>query len=416
MNEHQAQRALLVQLQDPSGTWVDVGTLSHANEISWFRTNPEYWQRPGRPVLGQVFEERARDWTPSQRVGIPTWFSHLLPEGRILSSVADTVGVDKKREFFLLSRLGSDDLPGAVRALPIDANDGSVLTPEETDEQVDEEENPFLKFSLAGVQAKYSVVLGDKGLAFPAKGVAGDWIVKLPDGRVGYDGVPRAEFACLELGRRAGLSVPRTLLVPVGDVDGLPASEFGAGGEAFAIERFDRKDKLGRVHAEVLAQVLDVPTANERNKYRGANFETVAAVTAGLCGPEVIDEVLDRLVLNVLVGNGDAHLKNWAFLYPDGHLPTISPLFDVVPTVLYLPKDDLGLKLNGSRAFDDVTINSFDRLAIRADVPVDGARARVRDAVTRVVEGWGVFDDFLTREQAERLTRRRDGLPLVRTA
>lgn len=47
--------------------------------------------------------------------------------------------------------------------------------------------------------------------------------------------------------------------------------------------------------------------------------------------------MIDRIVLNILVGNGDAHVKNWTFIYPDGSRPQLSPAYDIVPTVLYVP-------------------------------------------------------------------------------
>src|SRR5664280_2634156 len=95
------ESALLVQLADPSGSWHDVGTLRHKTEISWFVSLPGYWETPGRPVLGQIFEERGRDWRPSQTVGLPNWFSHLLPEGRLRDAVSTAAHVNSKREYLL---------------------------------------------------------------------------------------------------------------------------------------------------------------------------------------------------------------------------------------------------------------------------------------------------------------------------
>ena len=119
-------------------------------------------------------------------------------------------------------------------------------------------------------------------------------------------------------------------------------------------------------------------------------------------------------MLNVLVGNGDAHLKNWAICYPDGQRAVLSPTFDIVPTVLYLADDDMGLKLNGSRSFHDVTARSFDRLARRAGWTEQAVRARVREAVERVTGAWSVIADHLPADSSRRLVRHRDALPLVR--
>lgn len=412
-----SQRVALVQLQSPDGTWHDVGYLVHANEITRFESSREYWELPERPVLGQIFEERGRDWRPSQRIALPTWFSHLLPEGYLRSAVSAAIGVNAAREFLLLVRIGEEDLPGAVRVIL--SEDEGPVKPESADYNLHysekEAEDPILKFSLAGLQPKFSVLLDpERGLTIPARGQAGDWILKLPDGRVGFDGVPEAEYASLELARQVGINVPPTQLVDISQIDGLPRWARTRAGQAFAINRFDRTPDGGRVHAEVLAQVLEVPTGNEKLKYIRANFETVASIVGGLCGLDAVEEVIDRLVFNVLIGNGDAHLKNWAITYPDGITPALSPAYDILPTVLYIPDDDLGLKLDSSRKFVSVTVNSFDRLASRVGLEVREARRRVLNMVEAVEAHWDVIRPFLAKEQYQQLTVRRDALPLFR--
>ncbi len=70
------------------------------------------------------------------------------------------------------------------------------------------------------------------------------------------------------------------------------------------------------MHMEEIAQVMDIPTGRGTAKYTRANFETIAVLVEALCGTAAVGDVIDRLVLNVLVGNGDAHLKNWAISFP----------------------------------------------------------------------------------------------------
>jgi serine/threonine-protein kinase HipA len=349
-------------------------------------------------------------------VALPNWFSHLLPEGRLRAVVSSAAGVNPKREFFLLRRLGADDLPGALRTRPVD--DGHAVAPHVDDigEAAGESDDPLLKFSLAGVQLKFSVRLdSEKGLTIPARGQAGNWIVKLPDGRQGFDGVPEAEFGCLALAREAGIVVPDTLLLPPSDVRGLPEWVTNVAGDAFAIRRFDRSDN-GRIHVEEIAQILDVPPGSDRAKYRRANFETIASLIGALCGEPTVGEVIDRIVLNVLVGNGDAHVKNWAVVYPDGRTPQLSPAYDIVPTVLFIAGDDLGLKLNGSRVFEQVTRSSFDHLAIRSGWSPHDARERASEATQRTLDNWSTLATFLSRERYNRLTDRLGHLPLTREA
>lgn len=409
------ESVLLVQLQSPSGEWVDVGHLRSRDSRNWFDFDNSYWDRADRPVLGQIFEERGPGWEPNAHVALPRWFSHLLPEGRLRDAVASAAGVHRGREFELIRRLGSTDLPGAVRVVePLAAVSQSGSVPEWADDDIDDGTDPVLKFSLAGAQLKFSVYGDDRDLTVPATGLAGNYIVKFPDGRAGFGGVPEAEFASLELARAAGFDVPRARLVTPSTVRGLEEWAATTTRLALAIERFDRKADDRRVHMEELAQVLNTPTSPDRAKYQGANFETVAVFVSALSGAERVGEVIDRIVLNVLVGNGDAHLKNWAFLYPDGQRPVLSPVYDVLPTVLYVPDDDLGLNLNRSKQFEAVTADSFDLLGARSGYGAEAARKRARSAVDRIMDSWPVLKDLLAAQQFERLDARLGGLGLAR--
>lgn len=406
--------ALQVDIQSPTGEWLPVGRLERNDESNWFWSYSEYWATDERPLLGQVFEERGPGWRPSARVSLPTWFSHLLPEGRLRQAIASAADVNELREFFLLARIGGDDLPGAVRVLAADREDRSPQLDEEITDDLDEDN--VLKFSLAGVQLKFSLARdAERGLTIPARGQAGDWIAKLPDHRPGFEHVPESELAGLELARRSGIDVPAAELVEVRDIAGLPDWASDPGGRALLVERFDRRGRDQRVHTEEIAQVLGISTGHHLFKYRRTNLETIASVAAGICGVEAVGPVIDRIVLNVLLGNGDAHAKNWALRYPDGRNAELAPAYDLVPTVLYIPQDDLGLKLRNSREFNDVHLRSFDRLGSRCGWSVQETHGKVNDAIDRVTSAWGVLADLLPKESFDFLTTRRDALPLLRS-
>ncbi len=407
------ESTLAVQLQANSGAWVDVGHLHHADNRNWFEFADSYWRLGDRPVLGQIFEEHGQAWQPSARVALPHWFSHLLPEGRLRGAVAATAHSHEVNEFELLKLLGPSDLPGALRVAPVGSRGEYVVPASHSDDDFDRDD-PLLKFSLAGVQLKFSVYGDGKRLTVPAAGQAGNVILKFPDERPNFSGVPEAELGCLVLARHAGLDVADASLVSPHDVRGLEDWARRSSGMALAVRRFDRRDDGVRVHMEELAQVMDIPSAVERAKYKRANFETIGVLVGALCGVEAVAEVIDRLVLNVLVGNGDAHLKNWAVRYPDGRTPVLSPLYDVLPTVVYLPGDDLGLNLNGSKAFGEVVPESFDRLGERTGYGVTQARQRVREAVERIIDQWHVLADHLAAEVFSQLSARRDELAIVR--
>ena len=407
--------ALLVQLQRPPGDWVDVGLLQSRANTNWFEAFDSYWDLPRRPVLGQVFENGPRDWKPNSHVALPHWFSHLLPEGPLRKAVASAAGISGANELQLLAALGTEDLPGGIRVLPWDQEHGGEIPAATREERFEKNNDPLLKFSLAGLQMKFSIHKTDRGLTVPVAGTAGNTILKLPDGRIGFEGVPEAEFAAMSLAHAAGIRVPDIELVSADEVKGIGHWGNTNDRPSFAVARFDRLGDARRVHAEEFAQILNIPSAREYAKYNHTNFEAVANVSARLVGIETVGEVIDRIVLNVLVGNGDAHLKNWAMVYPDGMNPELSPAYDVVPTVLYVDNDNLGLNLNGSKRFDDVIPRSFDRMGAVTEYGPEAARARAREAAERVLELWPVLDALLPRGQRERLTRRLKDLPIANT-
>jgi serine/threonine-protein kinase HipA len=413
-SEVDAPTALSVELYRPDGTWVEVGFLCRNDERNWFEIDDAYWELVDRPILGQVFEEHGPGWRPTTRTRLPNWFGHTLPEGRLRRAVADAAHVNIEREFHLLASIGGEDLPGGLRVRPADrpiddlhAELGSEAT--DAGSTVD----PRLKFSLAGVQLKFSSRALGKGFAIPGSGDAVDWILKLPGG-TGYERVTDLEAAILTLARAVGIPVPNHGLVPIAEVEGLPEWATGAPGNVLAVERFDRLAGGGRVHFEELAQVLDIPTASDDAKYARGNLETVVRATLALAGSADAFDAVRRIVFAVLVGNGDAHLKNWAFTYPDGRRARLSPAYDLVPTRLFLPNDDLGLKLAGSRRFEDVTLESFRRLGERLGLGGDLVVGLVEAVVGSVVDAWPLLGDLVTPDELRRLTEHRDALPLLR--
>ncbi|WP_281032552.1 type II toxin-antitoxin system HipA family toxin [Nocardia exalbida] len=227
-------------------------------------------------------------------------------------------------------------------------------------------------------------------------------------------GVPEAELGALKLAAVAGINSADGFLVDVTSVSGLEDYSRNAHGQALAVHRFDRKTNDLRVHMEELAQIIDIPTAKQDAKYRMANFEMVATLISGLVGVESVGEVVDRIVLNVLIGNGDAHLKNWAVVYNDGRTPTLAPAYDLVPTVLYLPDDNLGLNLAKSKSFSDVTAYSFEGIGRRTGYGASEARRRAVDAVARIMDQQKTFTHYLSKDALSRLRNHHSTLPLLK--
>lgn len=396
----------MVLIEMRHGVWLGdyrVGTLNQRGDYTWFSFTEEYLSSPDRPVLGLVFEQNLLS-SHANALRLPPWFSNLLPEGRMRDWIAADRKVSPDREMELLAQVGHD-LPGAVRVLPEDErpDDGWVPVSMGQDPygRARDDDYGTWRFSLAGVGLKFSMLREGDRLTLPAHGEGGDWIVKLPD-RV-YADVPRNEFAMMSLAAAVGIDVPEVVLIHREKLEGLPRQVWPEGEEwAYAVRRFDRRDRLS-VHIEDLAQVRNV---YPDRKYHG-NFETVAALLHRGRDVVALREFARRLTFIILISNGDAHLKNWSLIYPDGRVPTVSPAYDLVCTAAYRAEDepeDLGLKFGGTREFRRVDYRTFSRLEQRLAAKDADLADIVVETVERTVDLWPRFAALLDENKSLQYT------------
>lgn len=383
-----------------------VGELSlHRDEVSEFVFLDSYRALAHRPILGQAFEDDLKK-PHRARMALPPFFANLLPEGALRELLARRLQVSPSREFLLLARLGQD-LPGAVRAIP-----SGPMVEESEDRQAPSPSQPSpLKFSLAGVQLKLSMVREGRALTLPMRGQDGDWIVKLPDAR--HRGVPENEFATMKWAARVGLDVAPVELVNVQDLKGLPEGmALESGTHALAIPRFDRPRPGARVHIEDFAQVLGKYSAE---KYGSTNYETLGRIILRTAGEAAFDEFIRRLTFIVVSGNGDAHIKNWSLIYRDGTTAALSPAYDLVSTLEFIHPDALALNLDRNKAWARLSMERFDSFARRVQVPESRVRDLVRQTIERARDAWVALqrDISVSQTMASRLAEHWRSVPLL---
>lgn len=362
-----------------------VGSITRfQNDTNLFAFSPAYVEDSNRPILSLGFKGTAGalvETTRPTRTKLHPFFSNLLPEGHLREYLAEKGGVHAEREFFLLWLLGTD-LPGAITASGVAS---SMPPSEERTGQPDEQrsEQP-LRFSLAGVQLKFSAVMETNGgLTLPIGGVGGDWIAKLPSVR--YKAVPETEYAMMTLAAAVGIEVPEVRLIQTKDIENLPGNLPEAFGQTFAIRRFDRSDSGRRIHIEDFAQVFGL---YPHHKYRNASYGNIARVLWLETGEPGITEFVRRLAFNVLIGNADAHVKNWSLIYPDGRTAQLSPAYDLVPTIAYIPDDTLALSISGTKAFKDIDAARIRRFAEKAELPTRLVVKTATEVAEKVRDLW----------------------------
>lgn len=347
-------------------------------------------------------------------VKAPPFFSNLLPEGRLRSRIAQRLKVHEDREFMLLSALGGD-LPGAVILTSIDTparlkrHQGPTAAP--TAEDLHE-----LKFSLGGMQIKFSMRRQGERYTLPGSGKLGNYIVKPPSSD--FEALPMVEAATMETARAAGMDVPEVLLLPPSRIHGLPnMSGYRQGEPFYAIRRFDRPEG-GRIHVEDFAQAFNL---RAQQKYGRVNYDMIGRTLLLYAGGlSDLKEMARRLVLNVLMGNGDAHIKNWSLIYTNPLRPRLSPAYDLVSTVAYTSHDtSVALNMAGVKLFKAITLDTFATLFMRigiVDQVLEELMEVVRSTGQQILNVWhgqyqtaGVPEPLIRNVEAHQA-----GLPLIK--
>jgi serine/threonine-protein kinase HipA len=319
-------------------------------------------------------------------------------------------GAGAFENFDVLSRLGGD-LPGAVLAI-LEAGEPPPAPPEvEGDDRDDLVEK--IHFSLAGIQLKFSMKQNDKGsLALPMSGVAGDLILKTPSEK--HFRFPEAEFTALELARAVGIRTVDGRLVTAKEIEGIDEKYLAGGDVSLLVTRFDRAADERRIHIEDFAQVMG---SIHDQKYVMANQSPLVKLV-GLFASDERGEMLQairRVVVEIMVGNGDSHLKNWSFIFPDGRTPELSPAYDIVPTFYY---GDDRMALQFGKTLDPAVVNlrRFQRLAGLADLDIDLVLREVKLTMEEIFDVWpGLLPQLPTPPDfAKKLVERWDRLTLVK--
>jgi len=363
-----------------------IGTLTQlGGDQNLFAFNEDYINDTQRATLSLSFKDELGDLITDikpTRTRVAPYFANLLPEGPLRTYLAELASVNEKREFFLLWVLGRD-LPGAIIIKPTKGGPWPPADNHEDNDRHDDNYHDALRFSLAGVQLKFSAVMeASGGLTIPAEGVGGSWIIKLPS--TTYIGVPENEFSMMTLARHIGIDVPEVQLHALDDIAGLPEGTGRLEGQALTVRRFDRTDG-GPVHTEDFAQIFGI---YPENKYKRANYRNIAKVIWIETGEEGLIEYVRRLMFNALIGNADMHLKNWSLIYSDKHNPALSPGYDFVATIAFLPDENMALNFGRSKLWADLSMDELRYFAGKAKLPETIVLNTAIETVALFFENW----------------------------
>jgi serine/threonine-protein kinase HipA len=354
-----------------------------------FRYDRDYVEAGGSPLSLNL---------PLQTQAFPhrdclAFFGNLLPEEDVRAQVALATGISAANDYKLLERFGGD-VAGAVTLLPSEESvekpepdDLEQLSPQRLDEILFElpqrplavDEKGEVRLSLAGAQSKLPVVETAAGFALP-HGSSNPTTHILKPEPARFPGLVANEFFCMRLAREAGLRVATVERAVT--ASGLPF---------LIVSRYDRdltQEPIRRLHQEDLCQALGRLYIEKYQHEGGPSVQEATELVDDASSAPARDrqQLWLALVFNVLIGNCDAHGKNYSLLY-DSPAPSLAPLYDLVSTAVY---DELttrlAMSIDGATMLEEVTITAWREAAKGAGFAPRFLEARVEPFLTRVLE------------------------------
>lgn len=290
----------------------------------------------------------------------------LLPEGDSRRAIADNLHLRADDTFRLAEALGRD----CAGALVIQSDDGS--SPPEPSTQTAEPltdgalaslvgnlrnlplgVDSRVRVSLAGVQEKLLLSrMPDGKWGRPVDGTPSTHILK-PEIR-GYPQTVENEAFCMRLAKHLGLAVAEVETTSVGDR------------QLIVVARYDRiidsSGNVVRVHQEDFCQAIGKPPDTKYQEDGGTSLRRIAAILKAT-DPGSLAALLRVLTLHVLVGNGDAHAKNYSLLHEPSGVLRLAPAYDVMSTLFY-GDDRLAMYVDDVRRTDRVTFKRIVNEAV----------------------------------------------------
>jgi len=271
------------------------------------------------------------------------FFENLLPEGAIRTLLAERLKTAENNYSRLLEVLGGD-IAGALSVTGTEdvsfqhvAEFAQALTKRQLGQVLKQIElTPFLaetrhglRLSLAGAQHKIPLLMFEKELYLPVASIS-THIVKPPSLR--FKSLVENEYLCMKAAKRVGLNTPCVQLIPFVNADGEEL-------DCFVIERYDRQKTaqgIKRIHQEDLCQIEKIPSAQKYTHDGGPDYRALFEAVRRYTKPSAIhqNELIRRLLFNLLIGNNDAHGKNFSFLH-HGRMIALAPAYDLVSTAVY---------------------------------------------------------------------------------
>ena len=318
------------------------------------------------------------------------FFAGILPEENKRDIIARNLGISARNDFAMLERIGGE-CAGAItfvtagELLPEGQDTYRCLGDKELAKILRElPRRPLMageegvRLSLAGAQDKIAVHVSGNDISVPLRGAPSTHILKPAIER--FEGVVFNEAVCMSLAGKVGLPTAR---VAIGKVEGI---------DYLLVERYDRtrgsEGNMRRLHQEDFCQALGVIPERKYQSEGGPTLKQCFDLVRNVSAAPVIDlqRLLDAMIFHALIGNHDAHAKNFSLLYGEEHSVRLAPLYDVVSTVYYPELSQyLAMKIGGESVSDRLFPQHFGKLAEEAGLAKPMVIRRVPELTHKVL-------------------------------
>lgn len=332
-----------------------------------FTYNRKYLSLPTAQPISYSLPLRER---PFSGLELRPFFAGLLPEESQRRRIASYLGIAETNDFAFLEALGGE-CAGALTILP-----QSERPSLRTSGFVSKTEAEFaeilatlplrpllvgergLRLSLAGAQSKLPVIVRDGKIGLPIGNEPSTHILK-PELSEWFKGSALNEHCCMTLARHLGLAVPKTQFLEIGHFPCL------------LVERYDRQTdsktgQIHRIHQEDFCQALG-RTPEQKYQVEGGPLvrDVARLIRSGWSTAPALDVLafVDLLIFNAIIGNADAHGKNYSMLYRSG-ARRLAPGYDLVSTVFWpsLAKSP-AMKIGGNDSIDSICYGHWKKMS-----------------------------------------------------
>jgi serine/threonine-protein kinase HipA len=352
-------------------------------------------QRPNATALSVSLPLRKERFGRNECRG---FFAGVLPEESKREAVARNLGISARNDFAMLERIGGE-CAGAVTFLPAgepppvrDYNYRKLSAKELANIFTELPKRPLLageagvRLSLAGAQDKIPVRIEGDEISLPLGGAPSSHILKPSIER--FAGIVGNEAFTMQLASATGLTAAK--------VEVRIAEKI----EYLSVERYDRVHipagsgtQLERLHQEDFCQALNIAPEMKYQKEGGPSLKRCFALLRDVSSAPVLDlaELLDIVIYNYLIGNNDAHGKNFSLLYHGVGTANqeirLAPLYDAISTTYYPElSNEMAMKIGSEYRSERVTAKDFDKLAEEAGLAKPLVRRHAPELAQAVLE------------------------------